>query len=597
MLEQVAASSQLPLQAEYKFDAPLFSKEYADEYLYAHKTTNRTIASLCYSTFRAKETIRKNKMKNKSVKFHSPELKAIVPSGARYAYDLIAFVGIKSYLEGRKLKTIHEEIVNQQSSLSIPFSSLYDLQRKFLFYLGEVHRQAAPLLKNYLHERGNITWLIDGTIEPGTPVFFGVKDASEGIFLDAWKIPTENENDISNCLIEAANYYGQPDEILHDLSQRMFDACEKAFSKRVFHRICHYHLTSDLGEDLYKTPQGMLSKRLRKMKLQLNLKDQRSNQTQWLRKAIKEKDLPLILKDLLNGMKINNKSDNGLGREVLLALHAWMLDYPNDGHRQGFPFDPYLLYFHRRVVKAYDSAECLLSNEINRKKLPKAFLTFSSKLEKYLTDPIIIEATELYEKAFDIFDQIRKVLSLCAKGQSPMHELYELCAEEQNDVSKSLKELREQLKENKKACTNADELKFYDIVETHFEKYEPYLFPIKTNGTEKEKIVRTTNGLESHWSDGKRLRRQTHGRTKLTRDFISLPSEYMLIPNLNNPRYVEIVLGSLDRLPEKLAEAGETSGPFSAWNKRQQPLHIGRLPARLLRRDDFIDDLIGIYNN
>jgi hypothetical protein len=71
----------------------------------------------------------------------------------------------------------------------------------------------------------------------------------------------------------------------------------------------------------------------------------------------------------------------------------------------------------------------------------------------------------------------------------------------------------------------------------------------------------------------------------------------MLIPNLNNPRYVEIVLGSLEQLPEKLAEAGKTSGPYSDWYKRQKPMHIGRLPARLLRKENFIDDLIDIYEN
>ena len=114
---------------------------------------------------------------------------SIVPSGARYAYDLIDFVGRRRYLEGRKLKSIQEEISNQYWVPYIPFSSLYDLQGKFLLYLGEVHRQAAPRVKNYLQQRGNTTWLIDGTIEPGTPVCLGVKEAYEGIFLGGGKSP------------------------------------------------------------------------------------------------------------------------------------------------------------------------------------------------------------------------------------------------------------------------------------------------------------------------------------------------------------------------------------------------------------------------
>ena len=589
---QLKTVSQLPPQAEYTFESPL---KFKGKKLFVQKTGHRTVVSLNFSKFQAREVIRERKEDGKTLTFHSPRLISIVPSGARYAYDLIAFVGRKSYIEGRKLKSIQEEISNRYGLPYIPFSSLYDLQRKFLFYLGEVHRQAARRLKDYLQERGNNTWLIDGTIEPGTPVFFGVKEAYEGIFLGGGKIPTENDKDIANCLNEVAQYYGVPDEILHDLSERMFNACEIAFPGKP-HRVCHYHLVRDIGEDLYEVAQEMLNKRLRTMKLQLNLKDQRSNQTQWLQRAIKEKDMPLILKDLLNGQEIDNGWTKGLGREVLLALHAWMLDYPSDGNRQGFPFDPYHLYFHRRIVIVYDASQRLLSSKAAKKNLPKAFFTFSSKLENYLTDPVIIEATELYEKAFDIFERIRGALRLGAKGSSPMHESYELHSDEQNDVNESLDELREQFDEGIRNCSNPNELKLYDIVQVHLEKYEPYLFPVKTNGTEKYQIVRTTNGLESHWSKGKRTRRQTHGRSKLTRDFHALPSEYMLIPNLNNPCYIEIVLGHFDQLPEKMAEAGRMSGPYSNWYKKQKPLHIGRLPTRLLRKDNFIDDLINIYN-
>ncbi len=590
---QLETASQLPHQAEYTFESPL---EFKGEKLFVQKTGHRTVVSLNFSKFQAREVIRERRENGKTLTFHSPRLSSIVPSGSRYAYDLIDFVGRKSYIEGCKLKSIQEEIVKQRGLLDIPLSSLYDLQRKFLFYLGEAHRQAAPRLKDYLQERGNNTWLIDGTVEPGSPVFFGVKEAYEGMFLGGGKIPTENDRDIANCLIKVAKSYGVPDEILHDLSERMFNACEIAFPGTP-HRVCHYHLVRDIGEDLYEVPQEMFSKRLRAMKLQLNLKDQRSNQTQWLQRAIKEKEMPLILKNLLRGKEIDNKWTKGLGREILLALHGWMLDYPSDGNRQGFPFDPYHLYFHRRIVIVYDASQRLLSSKAAKKNLPKAFFTFSSKLENYLTDPVIIEATELYEKAFGIFERIRGALRLGAKGSSPMHESYELHSDEQNDVNESLDELREQFDEGIRNCSNPNELKLYDIVQVHLEKYEPYLFPVKTNGTEKYQIVRTTNGLESHWSKGKRTRRQTHGRSKLTRDFHALPSEYMLIPNLNNPCYIEIVLGSLDQLAEKMAEAGKTSSPYSEWCKRQKPMHIGRLPTRLLRRENFIDDLINIYNN
>jgi len=64
--------------------------------------------------------------------------------------------------DGRKLTAINEEFSEHKSSSNILFSSLYDYQRKFLFYPGELHKQAAPQLKEYFRERGTGPWVIDG---------------------------------------------------------------------------------------------------------------------------------------------------------------------------------------------------------------------------------------------------------------------------------------------------------------------------------------------------------------------------------------------------------------------------------------------------
>jgi hypothetical protein len=103
---------------------------------------------------------------------------------------------------------------------------------------------------------------------------------------------------------------------------------------------------------------------------------------------------------------------------------------------------------------------------------------------------------------------------------------------------------------------------------------------------------RTTNGLEGWWGASKRRCRQRHGRKKLTREFRSLPAEFMLIANLENPKYVELMPdGELSKLAEKLAHAGRTAGPWTSWRSAQQPLNEGRLPNRLIRKDNFLDEL------
>lgn len=595
MAEQLDTISQLPPYAKYRFDAQSSLSGVAKNDLHIRKTSTRILVSLNFSTFRAKEIIREKREKSKISIHRSSELARIVPPGARYTYDFITFVGTQTYLEGRTLKEIEKELVNRHVGTRIPFSSLYDAQRKFLFYFGALHYNAAPRIREYLQDCGRITWLIDGTLEAGTPVFFGIKEANDGIFLSSWKIPTENEKDISHCLTKTSEYFSEPEEVLHDLSERMAKSCEIAFPNKA-HRVCHYHFASDVGQDLYHSPQEMLSKRLRQTKLRLHLKDQRSRQTQWLSKAVHEMNMPLTLNDLLSEIEVTLPWNEALGREVLLALQLWMLDYPRDGHRQGFPFDPYLLYFHRRVVTVYEASERLLSRDSVRQKAPKVFFNLSDQLKRYLTDPIVAEASALYEKAYRIFEQLRSTLRIWAKGSSPMHESYELHPHEQKDAQESLNDLRKQFDVESRACTDPKEQDFYDITLTHLDKYAPYLFPAQASQGQEEIFVRTTNDIEKEWGTRKRIRRKTHGRRKLTRDFNALPEEYMLVSNLKNPRYVEIVLGSFDHLPEKLAEAGKTAGPYSQWYKRKDPLSIGRVPVHLLRKENFINNLIDIYN-
>lgn len=97
---------------------------------------------------------------------------------------------------------------------------------------------------------------------------------------------------------------------------------------------------------------------MRQLKLQSRLKEQRKGQTASLRGQIENTSW---LVEVLAGNQAGMSKETA-GREVLLAFHQWLLDYPGDGHRQGFPFDPYLLYFHRRIVRASVALEQLLSS-------------------------------------------------------------------------------------------------------------------------------------------------------------------------------------------------------------------------------------------
>ncbi|MHC4406668.1 MAG: hypothetical protein ACYTG0_44155 [Planctomycetota bacterium] len=593
-LEQTVA---LPQGVRLDFDAAREEQGLgttSDELLASQvlKTSQRTVISLQQGRFEAREIVRRQPGEDgesSPVIQRSMQLAGLVPPSSRYGFDLIAHVGVESYLRGHSLQEIRRDLANRQSSINIPKSSLWDQQQKFLFYLGHLHEQAADPIRQYLAEQGKATWLLDGTVEPGTSVFLGIEDAGSGLLLGGWKIPSENVDDIAPCLRQAAHRFGQPARVLHDLSSAMSGACDEAFPA-VPHYVCHYHLCRDVGGDLYEQPQAALCKRLRSLKVQLRLREQRAGQTQWLRR-VTDSQAEFVLAELLAGRPVEVSFSHTLGREVLLAFHYWILDYRGDGRRRGFPFDPYLLYLHRRLVRAGEAVDRLLDNDAVAQQAQTVLFNFQKQLQQYRHDEQIVAATELYERACAMFDRLRQALRLSAEHMDNLREPHELPAGEQQEIKTALDDLRQQLQLQSQDQTDIDQ-PLAKIVLKHLDKYWTHLLP-DPPPTAGERWKRTTNDLEREWGGLKRVRRRAHGRGKLSRDFQALPEEYLLIANLENPVYVELVLGgSLESLPSKLAQASGQAGSFDAWRRRHQPRLVGQLSRRLLREDDFIDHLI-----
>lgn len=581
-LEEVETAAGLPDHATYNFDQDSAASTVAECAATVLKTTCRQVVSLRFSRFESHEVVRREGGRA----CRSPQLASVVPKGGRYAYDLISYVGRESLLRGRKLQDIAVDL----AELQIPFSSLYDLQRKFLFYLGHLHRQSAPKIREYLQQRGAMTWLIDGTLEAGGPVFFGVLEAQDDLLLGCWKIASENLDEVAPCLKELREAYGLPERVLHDLSDAMSGACDQAL-QGVKHQVCQFHLLRDIGEDLYRAPQAALSKLVRQLKLQARMKEQRSGQLQWLREHRDATQGKLVLGDLLAGKPLPAPWPELLGREVLLALHQWILDYAQDGQRQGFPFDPYLLYLHRRVARAAAGLDRLREQPAGRT-MPPALGNLARMLNAYLTNPQVVVAATHYEAAWTVFEHLREVLRFSPQGTSPLGAPYHLTELEQRTMISSLHDLREDCRRRSSEEVDPQQRTLHATVYAHLDRYRQS-FPTGEEGCRE----RTTNGLESYWRQTKRVRRRTHGRRKLTRDFQALPEELMLVANLDNPRYVELVLGDPDNLCDKLAEAGRTAGPFSVWQKQRNQSGLGHLPKRFLRKENSLEHLLGYYDD
>lgn len=593
-IDRLKLSGELPDGAEYMFDQLNTGAENAGPSTRVMKTRRRKVVTLKYGRFQVREVVRQTRDENREARrVPNTALARLVPSGCQYGFDMIAHVGLESFLFGHRLEVIQNNLRESSPSIDVPTSSLDELRRRFLFYLGQVHQAAAPALRDALNQSAGLTWLIDGSVEPGTPVFFGIQDASTAILLGCRKIPSESADAIAPCLTETASDFGEPRHIFHDLSPAMGLACETAFDN-VPHYVCHFHFLRDVGEGLFTKPHNALSSRLRSLKLQVVMREQRKTQTEWLRAHNGEPEAALKLQQLLRGEPITAGWNETLGKEVLLALHFWMLDYAADGSRQGFPFDPYFLYFHRRLIRGHNALVKLLSRECVAAHVPKPLFNLRDRLERYCTDPQIIAATSHYEMAFSEFARLRTTLRLEAAGDNPMRHEYDLDADLWHQVHENIDSLGKEYRERIASSSDDLERGIYTIILTHIDKYSSQLAPPAGS----RDTVRTTNQLESHWGESKRTCRQTQGRRKLTRTFNSLPSELMLIPNLRNPQYLKIVLdGNLDQLPTKFANTNMKGSSYASWRQTATSLNLGRLPSRILRQSDFVESVIEIYDD
>ena len=560
------------------------------------KSRARTVVSARQGEFVAVEVIRAGPPGPESQPQGSAVLAGLVPRRSAYAFDLIGQVGVQTFLDGHTLAQVRQTLRSQRPAVEIPLSTLQDLKMKFLFYVGRLHQAAAPQIKDYFQQRGHLRWAIDGTVEPGTRVFFGVKEPESGWLLACRKMPTENRADIEPCLRATAKDFGAPEQIWHDLRPVLGEACPSALPG-VPHYVCHYHLTADVGEDLYRGPQAALGKAMQALKLNGRLKEQRRGQHERLQAQVRQGAAAPVLLALWAGQLLTGRSFPTLIREILLACHLWLMDFASEGQRQGFPFDPHLLYFHRRVVRVVAALGVVRVHPKLWAAAPAAVRNFMDLLTTYVDDPQVQASAAWFEKAALGFERFRGALRLSARGPAPIHEAYVLTAQDaratQSDLTDLLEDLRRQARQED---LPAQDRQLGAIMLTHLERYWPRLGLSQGGAGEGGLIVRTTNSMETHWTQGKRMCRQIHGRSQLTRDFAALPAEFMLLPNLRLASYRQLVLGGdLDQLPHRFADLSLPQGGYHEWRQEQRPEPFGRLPKCVLREDHFLEELLNFW--
>jgi hypothetical protein len=360
--------------------------------------------------------------------------------------------------------------------------------------------------------------------------------------------------------------------------------------------ICHYHFLENVGKKLCEKPHAKLTKELRRLKTRAALATLRKEMVRWSRRGNTPLS-PQRIEELLSHPERSKDLDLvTLRRLVAYLLLRWLDDFGSDLHGEYFPFDLPSLAFYRRGCQLGQWLKTLLAVKDFPRQNFSTLVTMLRHLSTLKDDAAIVAAAERLEQAAALFDGLREVLRL---NSSPEHLLRgrgpSETREEIECIPERLKQWRETLQGRMSRESDADRRRDQKTVLDYLKTYEDQLVGhvIPLEGHSEPLVVSRTNNLAEHrFGSTKRGLRRKVGTKKLTRYIQAMRAEVLLLPNLDDAAYIDIVFsGSLANLAETFSEHWSLAQAIR--RERQQPKTGHPIPTtkKQIRRPDLLDNL------
>lgn len=482
----------------------------------------------------------------------------LVPREGNYAYDLIVEVGLARFRDHRQDAEIQSDC-QRRWGVSLSPSSIGLLANSFLDGLAAVHQAHAPALRRRLADDGGYVMHVDGTCEPGTDVLFMAMAEPRGWTLEVAKMTTEHKEAISKLMRHGVDQFGLPLAVMRDLStnieQAKLDTIPEARDL-----ICHYHFLENVGEQLCEKPHTELTAALRRLKIRPALRSIRGGLVRASRNGGRRLSKGEIQHLLTYPDDIAKLDATALRRFMAYLLLCWLDDYPADLKGEYFPFDLPSLAFYRRGKKLASLIGKLVDPQGCPQRELSTFRTIARHLTSLHEDQAVVAAAARLEKAAVLFEKFRKVLRLTShpserllRGRVPSEErkVTELMPKRLETWRNGLQKRHDREVDVEKRADQATVLKY-------LRKYEQQLVGhvLQLEGDRGLLVAcRTNNPAEHRFGATKQKLRRKVGAKKLARQLQAMRPEALLIWNLSDAEYVNLVLdGSLANLPAAVAK-------------------------------------------
>ena len=161
--------------------------------------------------------------------FHSTELRTLIPEHCDFGYDIIVFIGESLFLQCRNYQEIRRELLKR--NVVISESEIAFEAKKFVLYLGLLHKAVRRKTKKYMKMNGGYIFHLDGTCDGGSPHLISALDGITEIVLDNKKLLSENAEDLIPFLKSTKKAYGVPLAVVSDMGKGIAVAVKEVFNR------------------------------------------------------------------------------------------------------------------------------------------------------------------------------------------------------------------------------------------------------------------------------------------------------------------------------------------------------------------------------
>ena len=526
--------------------------------LLVQKSKRRKVSTLHIGQFLAQETVLY--CPHCKENFLCKELNTFVAPGCNFGYDVIEFIGTAIWCKSKTIEEVRDEL--KHKNITISEREIAYLAKKFVLYVVRAHEDQQEAICDFLQDRGGYFLHFDST-HPGQgashlmcAVAEEVSEKSH-IVLGSARLVSECKETVVAFLKILKEKYGNPLAGISDMLASNLSAFREVFPG-ILLLICHFHFLRDLGKDLLSYDNTRLQDILSAYNIDKRLK-------QFVKDCEEHIAQDPSLKEYLGWEEADYAAFfcQLPDRVAAYFMSLWILNYKQDLHGYGFPFDKATFSYLQRIKKVHE----WISKDKKRGELEELYFM----LEALLGDSSFNKHMHAMENKVKDFERIRSIMKIApffkARG---LNEAGEDC-----DMTLMEAELKEFIESAEiKNSRDIGRQKMVKQILKYWDNLFAKSFQVETSAKGKILVYpqRTNNLMECFFRDFLHTEQKRTGMDTLSRRTQSMIAETPMVKNLSNKDLLKVLLKGEESLAARFAQLDAQSHQRVKCTPEQQKL-------------------------